>query len=111
MRVVHQPYRPLRILFATPAYWPAVAFGGPIRMATALTEGLRTSGHDVEVVTTSLRGIGSPPAERFRTFTTDVNGVPVTYVATPARYRWMGVTPSLPLVLRRLPRPDVVHIF
>ena len=28
----------MRILFATPAYWPAVAFGGPTAMAKNLTE-------------------------------------------------------------------------
>ena len=31
----------------------------------------------------------------------------MTYLATPLRYRWMGITPTLPLELRRLPRPDV----
>ena len=38
-------------------------------------------------------------------------GVRIHELATPLRYRWMGVTPSLPLVLRSLPRPDVVHVF
>jgi len=38
-------------------------------------------------------------------------GVRVHELATPLRYRWMGVTPTLPLVLESLPRPDVVHVF
>lgn len=101
----------MRVLFATPAFWPAVAFGGPIVMARELTEGLRERGHEVSVVTTGLRAIGEPPAERRRTRRDVVAGVPVTYLATPARYRWMGITPSLPLMLRGLPRPDVVHVF
>ncbi|MBA2297740.1 MAG: glycosyltransferase [Actinobacteria bacterium] len=101
----------LRILFAAPAHWPAVAFGGPIWVARELTEGLAAQGHRVDVVTTSLRSIGEPPAERLRTRTSTQAGVDVHELATPLRYRWMGITPSLPLVLRSLPRPDVVHVF
>ena len=101
----------LRILFAAPAHWPAVAFGGPIWVARELTEGLAAQGHRVDVVTTSLRSIGEPPAERLRTRTSTQAGVAVHELATPLRYRWMGITPSLPLVLRSLPRPDVVHVF
>lgn len=101
----------MRILFATPAYWPAVAFGGPIAMATALTEGLREQGHEVSVVTTSLRGIDEPPASRLRTSVVDLHGVEVSYLATPLRYRWMGITPSAPLRLLQATRPDVVHVF
>jgi glycosyltransferase involved in cell wall biosynthesis len=103
--------QPLRILFTAPAYWPAVAFGGPIWMARGLTEALVRRGNTVEVMTTSLRAIGEPPAERFRSSTHEVGGVAVHELATPARYRWMGITPTVPLVLRRLPRPDVVHVF
>ncbi|MBD0330078.1 MAG: glycosyltransferase [Thermoleophilia bacterium] len=99
----------LRILFASPAYWPALAFGGPIWMARELNEGMIRRGHAVDVVTTSLVDLERPGARR--TATRSVDGVSVHYLATPARYRWMGVTPSLPLVLRRLPRPDVVHVF
>jgi glycosyltransferase involved in cell wall biosynthesis len=39
-----------------------------------------------------------------------LDGARVTYLATPLRYRWMGVTPTLPLALRRLPRPTVAHV-
>ena len=101
----------MRVLFATPAYWPAVAYGGPIWMARALTEGLVRRGHAVDVVTTSLRSIGSPPRSRIRTRARVVEGVAVRELATPLRYRWMGITPTLPLALHSLPRPDVVHVF
>jgi len=101
----------VRIAFATPAYWPAVAFGGPVWVARELTEGLVARGHRVDVVTTSLRSVGEPPAARFRTCTRVESGVQVHELATPLRYRWMGVTPTLPLVLELLPRPDVVHVF
>jgi glycosyltransferase involved in cell wall biosynthesis len=101
----------VRILFATPAYWPAIAFGGPIWVARELTEGLAARGHGVEVVTTGLRAIGVPPASRLRSRTRQEGGVTIRELATPFRYRWMGITPSLPLALRSRPRPDVVHVF
>lgn len=101
----------MRILFATPAYWPAVAFGGPIWAARELSEGQVRRGHVVDVLTTSLRAIDAPPAERWRTRRRELGGVHVLELATPARYRWMGITPTLPLALRSVGRPDVAHIF
>jgi glycosyltransferase involved in cell wall biosynthesis len=99
----------LRILFAAPAYWPATAFGGPIWVQRELARGLVKRGHELEVVTTSLLDLHRPGASRTRLEAVD--GARVHYLATPLRYRWMGVTPTLPLALRRLPRPDVVHLF
>lgn len=101
----------MRVLLATPAYWPAVAFGGPIWVARAMTEGLVRRGHEVDVVATSLRSIGEPPETRLRTKDHVVEGVTVHELATPLRYRWMGITPTLPLALHSLPRPDIVHVF
>jgi len=99
---------PQRILFATPAYWPAHAFGGPVVVARELVSRLVARGHDVEVVTTTLRDVGERPS---RTTTKEtVDGAKVTYLGTPLRYRWMGVTPTLPLALRRLPRPTLTHV-
>ena len=99
----------LRILFAAPAYYPAIAFGGPIWAERELAEGLVRRGHDVDVLTTSLvdvrRGLSA------HTRTTDLEGVRVHYLATPLRYRWMGITPSLPVRLARLRPPDVAHVF
>ncbi len=100
----------MRILLATPAYWPAVAFGGPTWAAKELAEALVRQGHEVDVVTTSLRAIGAAPAARRRSRTERVGGVTVHYLATPLRYRWMGITPTLPLRLARL-HPDIVHLF
>jgi glycosyltransferase involved in cell wall biosynthesis len=101
--------RPLRILFAAPAYWPAIEFGGPIWMARELMEGMVARGHQVDVVTTGLATLGR---QRARGATVrEVEGVRVHYLWTPVRYRWMGVTPMLPRTLGRLPRPDVAHVF
>ena len=99
----------LRILFATPSYWPAISFGGPIWVTRALAECLSRRGHDVSVLTTSLVDLAEAPARRTRTRVVD--GVAVHYLGTPARFRWMGLTPSLPLWLRRAPRPHLAHVF
>jgi glycosyltransferase involved in cell wall biosynthesis len=66
-------------------------------------------GHDVDVVTTTIVDLAHQPAAR--SSTGEVDGATVHYLATPLRYRWMGITPTLPLALARLPRPDVAHIF
>lgn len=99
----------LRILFASPAYWPAVAFGGPVWMARELNDGMTRLGHSVAVMTTSLLDLERPGQRRTRV--REVEGVTVHYLATPLRYRWMGITPTLPVWLARQPRPDVVHVF
>ena len=79
------------------------------QLLTELCEGLAARGHRVEVVTTSLEDLDSGGS--FRTRTEEVGGVLVHYLATPLRYRWMGVTPSLPVALARMDRPDVAHVF
>jgi glycosyltransferase involved in cell wall biosynthesis len=98
----------LRILLASPAYWPAHAFGGPVVVARELVSRLVGHGHEVTVVTTTLRDVAGRPDRR--TTVETVDGARVTYLGTPLRYRWMGITPTLPLELHRLDRPDVVHV-
>jgi glycosyltransferase involved in cell wall biosynthesis len=100
---------PLRILFAAPAWWPSRAFGGPIPVARELVRRLVDRGHMVDVVTTTIVDLHGRPVRR--TSVGEVDGANVRYLATPVRYRWMGITPGLPLALRRLPRPDVGHVF
>jgi len=99
----------LRILLASPAYWPARAFGGPVVVARELVRRLVERGHDVDVVTTTLVDLDRAPSRR--TAVAIVDGARVHYLATPARYRWMGITPTLPYWLATLPRPDVVHVY
>jgi glycosyltransferase involved in cell wall biosynthesis len=98
----------LRILFAAPAWWPAVAFGGPIPVTRELSERLAAHGHGVSVLTTTLVDLQTRPARKTRTETR--RGVEITYLATPVNYRWMGITPSLPFALGRSERPDVAHV-
>jgi glycosyltransferase involved in cell wall biosynthesis len=61
------------------------------------------------VVTTSLVDLDRRP--RPTTVTASVDGVPVHYLGTPIRYRWMGLTPTIRRRLAALERPDVVHVF
>ena len=53
---------PLRILFASPAYWPAHAFGGPVVVARELVARLTRDGPEVDVVTTTLVDVAQRPA-------------------------------------------------
>jgi glycosyltransferase involved in cell wall biosynthesis len=101
--------RSLHILVSVPAYWPAQSFGGPIEVMRRLAEGLTKRGHEVHVFTTSLTAHDARGSRRSRVEV--VAGVPVHYLATPVHFRWMGLTPTLPLHLERAQRPDVVHVF
>jgi glycosyltransferase involved in cell wall biosynthesis len=99
----------VRILFAAPAWSPSSAFGGPVAAAGELVRRLVAHGHEVEVVTTTIRDLHRRP--NARSSTAVVDGATVHYLATPVRYRWMGITPTLPARLARVRQPDVVHIF
>src|SRR4051794_18546452 len=99
----------VRILFAAPAWAPSRAFGGPVVAAGELVRRLVARGHVVDVLTTTILDLHRRPSARSRLGVVD--GATVHYLATPLRYRWMGVTPTLPLALARVKRPDVVHVF
>jgi glycosyltransferase involved in cell wall biosynthesis len=99
----------VRILFVAPAYWPSHAFGGPIPTMRELARGLAARSHTVEVVTTSLLDLEARPSRTTRRELVD--GASVHYLATPLRYRWMGIAPSVGRELAALDRPDVVHVF
>jgi glycosyltransferase involved in cell wall biosynthesis len=99
----------LRILFAAPAWSPSRAFGGPVVAAGELVRRLVARGHTVDVLTTTILDLHRRPSVRSSVGVVD--GATVRYLATPLRYRWMGITPTLPLALARINRPDVVHVF
>jgi glycosyltransferase involved in cell wall biosynthesis len=103
------PGAKLSILLASPAYWPALGFGGPVTVARELVRRLVERGHRVEVLTTTLRDLHRRPSPR--TSVATVDGAVVHYLATPLAYRWMGITPTLPVWLARRERPDVAHVF
>src|SRR5919202_4526758 len=99
----------MRILFAAPVWWPSRAFGGPVTAARELVRRLVERGHTVDVVTSTIVELGARPPSR--SSIAIVDGATVHYLATPLRYRWMGITPTLPVALSRLARPDVAHVF
>jgi glycosyltransferase involved in cell wall biosynthesis len=99
----------VRILFAAPAWAPSRAFGGPVVAAGELVRRLVARGHEVDVITTTIVDLHSRPS--FRSSLGVVDGANVRYLSTPLRYRWMGITPTLPFALARLNRPDVAHVF
>src|SRR5947207_5200698 len=100
---------PVRILFAAPAWAPSRAFGGPVVAAGELVRRLVAHGHVVDVLTTTILDLHERPSARSRLGVVD--GATVHYLGTPLRYRWMGITPTLPVALARLKRPHVVHVF
>ena len=106
---MNTPAHPMSILFASPTYWPAVAFGGPTWMARELNQGMVARGHAVGVLTTSIVDLHDRGS--LQTTSRVVDGVAVRYLSTPIRYRWMGITPTLPWELHKLERPDVAHVF
>src|SRR5438094_6764507 len=99
----------VRILFAAPVWAPSRAFGGPVVAAGELVPRLVGRGHDVDVITTTILDLHSRPS--FRSSLGVVDGATVRYLSTPLRYRWMGITPTLPFALARLKRPEVAHVF
>jgi glycosyltransferase involved in cell wall biosynthesis len=80
-----------------------------VAAAEELVRRLVARGHEVEVLTTTIVDLQQRPSPR--SSTAIVDGASVRYLGTPLRYRWMGITPSLPVELARLKRPDVVHVF
>jgi glycosyltransferase involved in cell wall biosynthesis len=78
-------------------------------VARELVRRLVARGHAVEVITTTIVDLHHRPSARSRIRVVD--GATVHYLGTPLRYRWMGITPTLPVALARLKRPDVVHVF
>src|ERR671938_1316745 len=98
----------MRILFAAPVWWPSHAFGGPVVAARELVRRLVARGHTVDVVTSTIVELGERPPSR--SSTAIVDGATVHYLATPLRYRWMGITPTLPVALARTARPDVANV-
>jgi glycosyltransferase involved in cell wall biosynthesis len=77
--------------------------------AGELVRRLVAHGHTVDVLTTTIVDLDRRPSARSSIDVVD--GATVHYLATPLRYRWMGITPTLPLALARAHRPDAVHVF
>jgi glycosyltransferase involved in cell wall biosynthesis len=77
--------------------------------AGELVRRLVARGNTVDVLTTTIVDLQTRP--RVRSSAGVIDGANVRYLGTPLRYRWMGITPTLPIELARSVRPDVVHVF
>jgi glycosyltransferase involved in cell wall biosynthesis len=100
--------RPLRILNVVPTYYPAVRYGGTIRVVHGLAAALAQRGHDVHVYTTTMDGAGDlaiPIGQDQR-----LDDVHVWYFPVP-RFRRLCVAPALAEWFRQeVSRFDVVHL-
>lgn len=72
--------RPLRILFVTASYYPAVQFGGPIYTVHSLARLLAAYGNEVVVYTTNVGGDAAPTNSN--SYTRVIDGVTVRYFTT-----------------------------
>lgn len=98
----------MRILHVTPAYFPAVRYGGPIVAVHALCRELAARGHDVEVMTTNVDGPGDSDVPLDGAVCRD--GVRVRYFASN-HLRRIFWAPSMRGALRRdIETFDVVHL-
>lgn len=97
---------PLRVVLCTPAYAPAVEYGGPVVKVGALASGLQALGHDVEIWTSDF-GLGRT---RVAAGTRVVDGVRVRYHRRLAAYRWTPIAPAAFAAAGHV-AADVVHCF
>ena len=93
----------MRILFATPYYYPEFKFGGPPKRLHAMARMLQRKGHLVEVVTVDSR----QPKWRG---STECDGVTVQYLSWigKAPYAWPTRTATLRSTIES---SDIVHCF
>jgi glycosyltransferase involved in cell wall biosynthesis len=100
----------VRILKVSRCYYPALAYGGPVRKMMALAGGLRSRGHEVTVYASNL---GSP-GRKLSCGTTEeiVDGCRAVYFDAALTWRWEAVTPDLAHYCRReLGAFDLVHLY
>lgn len=98
----------MRVSFVAPAFYPAVAYGGPIYSTYGLARGLARAGCEVRVLTTNAAGpAANLPVEAGREVTLS-DGVRVRYCA---RVMPGAFSPSLARESLRYVRwADVVHL-
>lgn len=96
----------MKILHILPAF--AVRYGGPVVAVQGLTRALAARGHDVEVMTTNVDGVGSSDVPLNEPVTCD--GVKIRYFA-PTKMRRVFWAPEMGWALRAtMSSFDVVHI-
>ncbi|MCS7200792.1 MAG: glycosyltransferase [Patescibacteria group bacterium] len=72
----------LRVLFITPAYWPAIDYGGPVQAVKLLAENLKSFDYDIKVFTLAY-GLKENKFQR-----ENINKVDVFYFGFYKFFRW-----------------------
>ncbi len=94
----------LKILFITPAYWPAVSYGGPIQSVKLLAEELVKLGHSVSVFTLAY-GLKENEFQQ-----KEINGVEVKYFKYQKFNRWFLPKGFFREILKAKDSFDIFHI-
>jgi len=94
----------MKILFITPAYWPAIDYGGPIPAIKLLAEEYQKLGHNVSVFTTAY-GLKENKLQK-----EIVNGVEVYYFKFFKFFRWVVPVGFLMELLKAKDKFDVFHL-
>ena len=94
----------LKILFITPAYWPAVSYGGPIQSVKLLAEELKKQNNYVEILTLAY-GLDKNKFE-----VKEVDGIKVNYLKYLRFHRWFVPIGLLKFLIRNKNNFDIFHI-
>jgi glycosyltransferase involved in cell wall biosynthesis len=96
----------MRIVHVVGAFYPAIAYGGPVEANRALSRELARLGAETKVLTTNMNGprkLGSEFAGWRR-----LDGYDVFYAN---RWLWHDLAPTLAIEIeRQVPQADVVHV-
>jgi glycosyltransferase involved in cell wall biosynthesis len=99
----------MRILQVIPYFYPAWAFGGPVRVAYHISQELAARGHEVTVFTTNVRS----PNECFKTSAREykVDGMRVRYFRKIARFEGLYFSPAIVRALKKqVQNTDIIHM-
>ena len=98
----------MRILQVISTFYPAWAFGGPVKVVYDLSKELARRGHEVEVFTTNAYNKTSNFKPKFKT--QELSGFRVTYFNNLIRYGNVFVSPTMIDALnKRVKEFDVIH--
>ncbi len=93
----------MKILFATPFFYPDLRYGGSATAAYNVLKELSRRGHDITVLTTVVGDMATPP-----TVIREVDGIKVHYLK--GYFEGAFLSQYLLRSLLEQPRPDLVHV-
>jgi len=99
----------MKILQVIPYFYPAWAFGGPVRVAYHISQELAAKGHEVTVFTTNVFN----PKEDFKISAREyqVDGIRVRYFRNIARFEGLYFSPTIVEALKeQVQNTDIIHM-